>query len=262
MTTILERKDQDFLEIYNFIRDRGRAIRKDFKVQNHLNGPECVDCMERLSRFLIHSDFVLCEKPESVFSWRQNRHQIVDTLTTLNEIYDDELKRGVRYPNESEFRGYFILLNLEDAVAISRVQTWRQEIIHQPIVKTALAFYRAFQNQLYHRFFRLLRHTETTYLMACILQFSFAKVRKDGLRVMSAGFLSRDKAFPLPALAEVLGFDREQDALEFCLHWGFESVQETEPVPFVGIAVGKKDRGSWIGMVSVLISGVRRDASL
>lgn len=80
MGEVLERKDQDYVEIYNFIRDRGRALRKDFKVppslfannncfseqvQNHLRGIECVDTLERLTRFLIHSDFILCELPET-----------------------------------------------------------------------------------------------------------------------------------------------------------------------------------------------------
>ena len=239
-TKILERKDQDFNEIYNFIRDRGRAIRKDFKVQNHLKGPECVDVLEKLGRFLIHADFMLCEQPESKYSWKQNRHQLIDTLTTLMEIYDEEVAEGHTYENEAEFRSYFVLLNLDDVVPVSRAQSWRPEILKSPMVKDALYFFQLFQNRWVHKYLQQLRKKDTTYLMACILHFSLEHLRKEGLQTLSSALTAKDKPIPVGLLTQSLFFDGDTDTVEFCKHLGFEVVQDQDQV---AIRVG---RTSWM----------------
>jgi hypothetical protein len=249
MEQILERTDQEFMEIYNFIRDRGRALRKDFKVQNHLKGPECVDVLERLTRFLIHADFVLCELPESKYSWKQNRHQIFDTLTTLMDVYDDERMRNLSYPNEAEFRAYFILLVLDDSLSVDRLQRWSPEILHDDRVKMAMGFHRHYQNKLFQAFFRDVKAGGTTYLMACLLHTSFSQMRRDGLKCLHAASTHRDRAFPVDALTELFCFNDVEEAMEYCRQWQLEIVQESDPVSYTGVRMGKKDgKPGWIGM--------------
>jgi hypothetical protein len=247
---ILMRPNEEYLEIYNFIRDRGRALRKDFKIQNHLKGADCVNVLERLTRFLIHSDFVLNEEPESRYSWKQNRHQISDTLSTLMEIYDDESQQGIRYPQEAEFRSYYVLLTIDDPVPIHRMQSWRREVIQHTQVQTALFFHRAFQNKQFQYFFAKLRESRTTYLMACILQIPFLQMRRDAFKCLNASLTQRDKPFPLELLGQVLALSAGDETRDYCQYWGFEVVQDPE-VGYQGVVFGRKDasRPNWIGSV-------------
>lgn len=250
-TEILERSDREFSEIYNFIRDRGRAIRKDFKVQNHLKGPECVDVLEKLGRFLVHSDFVLCELPESKYSWKQNRHQLTDTITTLNEIYDDEVHEDHKYENEAEFRAYYILLNIDDVVPTARAQSWHSSIVEHPVVQHAMQLHMLYQNRLVSNFFQQVRSPLTTYLMACILHFTFDNIRREGLKEMMTAIPQKDKPFPITVLSDVLCFDTDEQTVDFCKHYGFEIAEDMvsdESNKFAGVRLGKRDgKSAWIG---------------
>jgi hypothetical protein len=253
MENILERTDQEFIEIYNFIRDRGRALRKDFKVQNHLKGAECVHVLERLTRFLIHADFMLCELPESRYSWKQNRHQIFDTLTTLMEVYDDERLRNITFPHESEFRAYFVLLLLDDPLSVDRLQSWSADILDDSRVQVAMTFHQHYQNKFYQPFFQDVRGPKTTYLMACLLHNTFSQIRRDGMKSLHAATTHRDKPFPIDALTDLLCFNDADETIEFCQQWQLEMVHESEPVPYLGVRLGKKDgKPGWIGMLFYL----------
>jgi SAC3/GANP family len=244
---ILQRSDQEFLEIYNFVRDRGRALRKDFKIQSHLHGNECVDVLERLTRFLILSDLALCELPESRFSWKQNRHQIIDTLTTLLDVYKDEEQNGVFYPNEPEFRSYFILLMIDDTISIDRFQSWRHQVRQDPQVQHAILIHQTFQAKLYSYFLCLLRQTKTTYLMACILNICLAQVRKDNLFAYYISTPAKDKPLCMDTLRYILfmeGYD-ETIIFKYCLGFGLD-VSENE----IGeklIRLSNKETKTWTG---------------
>lgn len=251
MNDILSRTDQEWIEIYNFIRDRGRALRKDFKVQNHLKGPECVDVLERLARFLIFSDFELWEMPESRYSCRQNRHQIFDTLTTLMEVYDDELLEGRHYPHEAEFRAYYVLLNVDNALPINRVHAWSESVLNQSVVKASLEFHTCFQNKQFYNFFRKIKQQETTFLMACILHMVFDEMRRDAVEAFNSSLIQRGKPMSTQNLIQTLALSDEEDAKLFCDHWGLEIVNEvlenSQVVP--SVRLGKKDgsRGALLG---------------
>lgn len=264
---LMQSPGQEFVEIYNFIRDRGRALRKDFKVQNHLKGPECVNVLERLTRFLIHSDFVLCQEPESKYSWQQNRHQISDTLTTLMEVYDDEGQIQIRYQNEAEFRSYFILLTIDDPVPVDRLHAWRPEVIHHYAVQTALKFHNVYQNRNYRVFFRLIRRSDTTYLMACVLQVMFIQVRRDASRCLHASLSAKDTPLPMSSFINMFGLQDVRQAEQYCQFFGYEVVRENDGS--MGVKVGKSDQSAkWVEPVtsfnfpkSPLIQQKSRDAS-
>ena len=95
------------LDVYQFIWDRTRMIRKDFILQNYVgSGGKCdaraVRCHERIARWhamcehqLSHiSDFVLMQS-------QQNVQELNQTIKTLNGLYDDDLNRStVEVPDE------------------------------------------------------------------------------------------------------------------------------------------------------------------
>ena len=234
---ILPRTDVPFEEVYNFIRDRGRALRKDFKIQNHLRGTECVNVLERMARFLIHCDFELCHLPESKFSPKQNRHQLVDTLTTLMEVYDDESRRQrIQYPNEPEFRAYFILLMLDDSVPIDCLQDWHPSVLQDLRVRNALLFHQYFQNHLASPFMHLLANATTTYLMGCVLAISVPQLRQDMIRMLHSSQLARDaRPLDLRVLMQMLGLGSTEEAQKFARHFDLDVVSGE------GVRVGRRD---------------------
>eukprot|EP00977_Amphora_coffeiformis_P027459 scaffold34612_cov165-Amphora_coffeaeformis.AAC.25 len=96
------------LEVYQFIWDRTRMIRKDFTLQNYVGtGGNCdaraVRCHERIARW-----HAMCEHQLShindfvVMQSQQNIQELGQTMKTLNQFYDDALKRSrVEVPDDA-----------------------------------------------------------------------------------------------------------------------------------------------------------------
>lgn len=238
---ILEKDGFEYVEIYNFIRDRGRAIRKDFKIQNHLKGPECTEVLEKLTRFLIHSDFYLSELPESQFSPNQNRHQLVDTLKNLMEIYDDNNSNGFKpYENEAEFRAYFILLMIGENVPVAQLQSWNASILNDRKVLFAMKFHRFFQNRMSYNIIKLLSDSETSYLMACILNMSLPQIRKDILKTLQTSLGFKELPISFDQIKKTFGFTKEQEIIDMCEHWRLETATIPNSMEN-GVVIAKKD---------------------
>lgn len=88
------------LDVYQFIWDRTRMIRKDFTLQNYVGtGGNCdasaVRCHERIARWHAMCEHQLSHIPE--FASRQSQQNIQElgqTMKTLNQFYDDSLGRS------------------------------------------------------------------------------------------------------------------------------------------------------------------------
>ena len=225
---ILKKDNVEYLEIYNFIRDRGRAIRKDFKVQNQMKGQECVSCLERLTRFLIHSDFMLSDVPESKYSWKQNRHQLIDTLTTLMEAYDEDSHNSIKYSSEPEFRSYYILLMLDDCTPIDKYQSWGPEIRRNNLVLECLSIHQLYQNRLFELLFRSLGKGKLKYLHLCILHSLIGSLRFEAFKSMFNALSSRERQIKLETVENMLLFNDAQDAIGFCETFGAQLISTPE----------------------------------
>jgi len=99
------------LDVYQFIWDRTRMIRKDFILQNYIAGAGgmcsavAVRCHERIARWHICMEHQLSHladyvKQQSV----QNIQELGQTLKTLNLYYDDPLERSI-VPEPDEVNG-------------------------------------------------------------------------------------------------------------------------------------------------------------
>jgi hypothetical protein len=89
------------MDVYQFIWDRTRMVRKDFILQNYVGtGGECdaraVRCHERIARWHAMCEHQLCHIPEFVSAQsQQNIQELGQTMKTLNQYYDDSLGRSV-----------------------------------------------------------------------------------------------------------------------------------------------------------------------
>ena len=81
--------------------------------QQQLCDLTAVSLVEKCARFHIFCSEALCEEDLTIFEPKINNENLTKCLQTLKEIYADlHNKHNVTCPNEAEFRGYMVLMNL------------------------------------------------------------------------------------------------------------------------------------------------------
>ncbi|ETW76545.1 hypothetical protein HETIRDRAFT_460814 [Heterobasidion irregulare TC 32-1] len=101
---------EGFSPTFNFIRDRSRSVRNDFTMQ-HETGAVAMECHERCARFHILALHI--ERSRSGFSIALEEQQLMNTLQSLKEFYEDQRGRH-QSPNELEMRIYHRLIHIRD----------------------------------------------------------------------------------------------------------------------------------------------------
>jgi len=109
----IEDEDESLSDLYYFIWDRTRAIRKDV-TQQQLGSTEAVLLMERCVRFHIYCSTRLCELDRHGFDPKLNDENLMKCLQSLEHMYQDLAPHGINCPNEPEFRAYQILMKLNE----------------------------------------------------------------------------------------------------------------------------------------------------
>ncbi|KAG0429832.1 hypothetical protein HPB47_023260, partial [Ixodes persulcatus] len=172
-------------EWYDFIWNRTRSIRKDL-TQQHLCEPSCVSLVEQCARFHIHCASALCEEDVSVFDPRINGENLAKCLQTLKHLYYDLGLRGLRCPNEPEFRAYDVLLHLDQADTVRQVQALDAWVRRSAPVCLAVSALGALSSGNWVRFFRLVG--AAPYLSACLLHRYFGRVRLQAFHTLLRAF--------------------------------------------------------------------------
>lgn len=236
-----------------FIRDRTRAIRQDFTLQNE-RGPIAIACHEKIARYHILSLHVLCE--ESSFAAQQELEQLSKVLQSLNEFYDDlRLSSPSSFsPNEAEFRAYHLLVHLRDVDTVRAIQALPPALFHAQPIQHALRFHalaqranersgqrsrppnsEASQNH-FVRFFRLIRDDpRTTYLFACMLEHHFPDIRRGALKALRKAYMQQHTPLPIDVLSRMLGTDDVLEAANVAEHAGLKVKYDEEEM--VGVDV-------------------------
>ncbi|OLL25968.1 SAC3 family protein 1 [Neolecta irregularis DAH-3] len=245
--------DQDTLRnTHSFLRDRTRAIRNDFSIQNIKNHVS-IECYERISRLHIIALHVLHGSLN--FEAEMEVKELKKTLMSLISFYDD-LRGEYQSPNEPEFQAYNIAINLQHRDILVKINTLPRNIILSPQVQHVLKLYGFAQRTVrkpeknvvevteacmnsYTRFFKLVRDHQTSYMLSCILEEHFPDIRKGALVAMKKCFLKRYGPYPLVDLARILAFDSPEEALVFCEHFDVNS--EVTADQTVGVKLDKVD---------------------
>jgi hypothetical protein len=117
------------LDVYQFIWDRTRMVRKDFVLQNFVGtGGNCdaraVRCHERICRWHAMCEHQLSHIPEFMNAQsQQNIQELGQTMKTLNQLYDDSLGRAcVEVPDEHGHETRSDWLQLRAGCAADTVQ--------------------------------------------------------------------------------------------------------------------------------------------
>lgn len=214
---VMDRHEEPGLtgEWFDFLWSRTRAIRKDI-TQQHFCDETSVLLMEKCTRFHIHCAATLCEEDVSAFDPKINNENLTKCMQSLKDFYHDLWLKGVRCPNEPEFRCYDILLNLTDSDVLREIKHLRTEIRDSPQVSFAVKAFFAITGNNYMKFFKLVQ--STSYLNACIMHRYFDQVRLQGLRLLRKAYTTpkQNEAFSLSHFCHHLGFDSVQQATTFC----------------------------------------------
>ena len=235
--------------VHKFVWDRTRAIRNDFSIQQVSKEEDvqmAVECYERIARFHVLSMHQLCN-PENLlegenFDFFQEREQLNNTLLSLMYYYDDN-RDTMDFPNEPEFRAYCIIFEIQSQQPDleDRVQSWASQLLLDKRVDTALKLYRAAGNTLFEQgplrpmapyslaqnnsgsFWTALASSAVPYMLACVAEIYFAYVRFAALDALWKSGKSAPQAhqaksqdWNLEALTEYLGFDEENQTVDFC----------------------------------------------
>ncbi|KAL4933135.1 putative leucine permease transcriptional regulator (SAC3) [Aspergillus undulatus] len=232
--------------IHKFVWDRTRSIRNDFSVQQLTQEEDvkiAVTCLERIARFHIVSLHLLSSPAnEEPFDRHQEREQLNNTMLSLMYYYDDNRGR-ILFPNEDEFRAYYIIFSIHDQRPDleARVQKWPADLRNAPRVRVALELFAAAGNTweyqgtldakrpnaiaqgFYARFFNLINSPGVSYLMACVAEIYFNHMRQTAIRSIWKGYCRypasqqhKNEEWTVGELTNVLCFDDDEQTIQFC----------------------------------------------
>lgn len=200
---------------YSFCWNRLRSVRKDIILQQ-LCDMETVKIVEQCARFHISCYDHMWGAEVSGFDDKINTQNLIDCLQTLRHMYEDLAKRNVNCPNEPEFYAYLILLKLKSGDVMWEYQQYSLEIQLSSEVQFAIQAYMAFKNNMYSKFFSLVK--KGSYLTSCLLQRHFNEVRTQALKTMLKAYCLPGKTVGLSSafIVHSLKFDSQSNALQFC----------------------------------------------
>ncbi|KAL8764212.1 MAG: hypothetical protein Q9184_000181 [Pyrenodesmia sp. 2 TL-2023] len=252
--------------VHKFVWDRTRAIRNDFSIQQVTKVEElriAISCFERIARFHILSLHQLARASDNTgdFDAYQEREQLNNTLLSLMYYYDDSRNRLVS-PNEPEFRAYCIIFEIQDQRPDmeDRAQNWSSKILKDGRVQTALKLYAAAASSSdaqgplrpqapnaiaqanTPRFFDIVRSPAVPYLLACVAEIYFHKVRRTALDTIwkayriKRGGKGKVEDWALRDITDTLGFDEEEEAHAYCEEHGFTVSEKESGEAYVDLA--------------------------
>ncbi|KAG0099270.1 hypothetical protein BGZ93_008403 [Podila epicladia] len=243
----------ELADSHAFVRDRTRSIRQDFTLQNS-RGLEAIEAHEIIARYHILCIHQLCEVKS--FSQQQEMEQLRKVLTSLQEFYDDMRAEGIPCPNEAEFRAYHMLSHMWDPDMLRQAQQLPRHIFQDPFIQAATELHtmsrrnndirRRAKTQseaspnLFSRFFKKIAGGSVTYLMACLVETSFAEIRKGALKAINKSYLDRHGGIPIDDVMDMLGFDDVEECIENCQEYELEISYENRPSVVVNRRVNRQ----------------------
>lgn len=211
---ICDKPEANVSDWFHFLWDRMRSIRKDI-TQQELCSQEAVLLVEQCARFHIHCAARLVAEDPSVFDQKINTENLTKCLQSLKYMYHDLTLKRIRCTNEAEFRGYVILLNLNDTNFLWELKQLPQDIQQSKEIQFAIQVYLAIENNNYIKFFQLVR--TTTYLNACIMFRYFYQVRRKAIDILMKAYVPPRSIviLPVPPITYNLGFEDTESCCDF-----------------------------------------------
>lgn len=188
-----------------FIRDRTRAIRKEFAIQSSWGHEEAIACFERIARWHILCLRELQEESGSNVDMHIDNAELGRAFTSLRQHYNDrreETGLDMPCPNEPEFRAYMLIFDLANKSVSIPTAELPAVILDHPLVQLAWqirqAAQRNFDSQkegsklnseyganLVTRFVRLLKQPNVPFLLSCLVEVRLRDMRRSAIRALT-----------------------------------------------------------------------------
>ncbi|WVQ99863.1 hypothetical protein IAU59_007006 [Kwoniella sp. CBS 9459] len=188
-----------------FIRDRTRAIRKEFAMQSSWGHEEAIASFERIARWHILCLRELQEESGTNTDMHIDSAELGRCFTSLRQQYNDRREElGVENPcpNEPEFRAYMLIYDLTSKSVSIPTSELPSFILDHPLVKLAWELRRAAQRNfdsqkegskgnaelgmnLINRFVKLLKNQRVPYLLSCLLEIRLREMRRSAVRALT-----------------------------------------------------------------------------
>ncbi|WWD02476.1 hypothetical protein V865_000516 [Kwoniella europaea PYCC6329] len=229
-----------------FIRDRTRAIRKEFAMQSSWGHEEAIASFERIARWHILCLRELQEESGTNVDMHIDSAELNRCFTSLRQHYNDrreELGIEAPCPNEAEFTAYMLIYDLNSKSVSIPFSELPSLILDHPLVKMAWEIRRAAQRNfdtqkegskhnaelgmnLITRFVKLLKQPKIPYLLACLVEIRLREMRRsairalrrpypalktDAIRVNEMGEIIERKMILLNTLNRILGCEEQEN---------------------------------------------------
>ncbi|WRT68245.1 uncharacterized protein IL334_005221 [Kwoniella shivajii] len=200
-----------------FIRDRTRAIRKEFAMQSSWGHEEAIASFERIARWHILCLRELQEESGTNVDMHIDSAELNRCFTSLRQHYNDrreESRVESPCPNESEFTAYMLIYDLNSKSVSIPFSELPSIIIDDPLVKIAWEIRRAAQRNfdtqkegskhnselgmnLINRFIRLLKQPKIPFLLSCLVEIRLREMRRSALRSLRRAYPNLKKSDPI-----------------------------------------------------------------
>ncbi|ORX38670.1 SAC3/GANP/Nin1/mts3/eIF-3 p25 family-domain-containing protein [Kockovaella imperatae] len=188
-----------------FIRDRTRAIRKEFAMQSSWGHEEAIASFERIARWHILCLRELQEETGMNSDMHIDSAELGRCFTSLRQHYNDrreELGTDLPCSNEPEFQAYMLIFNLADKSVAIPTSELPSVILDHPLVKIAWEIRRTAQRNfdtqkegsksnaeyganMINLFVRLLQQPKFPYLLSCLVEVRLREMRRSALRALT-----------------------------------------------------------------------------
>ncbi|KAK7190091.1 hypothetical protein DPSP01_007931 [Paraphaeosphaeria sporulosa] len=218
-------KEDSFEYLDGWIWDRSRAVRVELSknYRRREDTESFLACYEMCIRFHLLSMHQMLRRSEGVQYDRQTDwDQLAASCNQIKELWD---KIKVYEPEDgktpcpleasrvAEIHAYNIILGLKE-------RDHREEIRRHPKVRVAQALVRAAQDtKNYTTFWRMVRSSQVSYLMACAAATRFMSIRSDTLEAMVKAYMVHKQKvddWTLEKLVDIFGFDDVEQVRTFC----------------------------------------------
>ncbi|OXG49344.1 nuclear export factor [Cryptococcus neoformans] len=191
-----------------FIRDRTRAIRKEFAMQSSWGHEEAIESFERIARWHILCLRELQEEEGTNNDMHIDSAELGRCFTSLRQHYNDRREEsGLDMPcsHEPEFRAYMLVYDLTSKSISIPTSELPSSILSHPLVKIAWEIRRSAQRNFdsqkegskhnaelgmnnIRRFIKLLSSPKVPYLLACLVEIRLREMRRSALRAMTRAY--------------------------------------------------------------------------
>lgn len=158
-----------YLDLYQFLRDRFRAIESDITIQN-LSGIDVIDILQKITLFFIWGGIMFAEYPEDKFSFYQNQQILVQTFSMLKEQYKifRMENNGMMACYECDFIAMNLLLFLPNDDFMSGLMLLDNGVLNSEPIQNVLEIRKAILNSDFEKAVKIINESELYFGMIAL----------------------------------------------------------------------------------------------